>query len=241
MRHRLKFFAILASSFVLIISMCSVQLHSISKKGKWQYLFDGKNLNEWHSYNKDRVIGWFIEDGMLTTDGSGGDLTTNREFGDFDLQFEFKIPPASNSGVFYKVIEKPEILRTVHSGPEYQIIDDTGYIVKDAQGNVIGLKETQKTGANYDMDPPLTDKGFKPAGTWNIGRIVVEGDHVRHYLNKKLIVEYNYGSADWLKKVNESKYGEMPYATPHHKGRIALQSHNAKEKMWFRSIKIKEL
>lgn len=241
MQHRFKFFTILTSLSLLIISMCSFQAQSITKKGKWLYLFDGKSLNEWHSYNQDRVIGWFIEDGMLTTDGSGGDLTTNKEFGDFDLQFEFKIPPASNSGVFYKVIEKPEIKRTVHSGPEYQIIDDTGYIVKDAQGNVIPLKETQKTAANYEMDPPLTDKGFKPAGTWNVGRIVVKGDHVKHFLNNKLIVEYHYGSADWLQKVKAGKYADLPYATPHHMGRIALQSHNAKEKMWFRSIKIKEL
>lgn len=232
---------VLSILMLALLSLTTINTTAFAQKNKWHYLFDGTHLNEWHSYNQDRAIGWFIEEGMLTTDGSGGDLTSNKEYGDFDLQFEFKIPPGSNSGVFYKVIEKPEIKRTVHSGPEYQIIDDTGYIVKNAQGENIGLKDTQKTAANYDMHPPLTSKAFKPAGTWNKGRIVVKGSNVKHYLNGKLIVDYQYGDEAWLQKVKESKYGELPYAIPHHKGKIALQSHNAKEKMWFRSIKIKEL
>lgn len=211
------------------------------QKGKWTWLFNGTSLEHWHSYNQDKVIGWMIENGNLTTDGSGGDLTTNQEFGDFDLRFEFKIPPASNSGVFYKVIERPDIKRTVFSGPEYQIIDDLGYIVKNAKGEQIPLLETQKSGANYDMHPPLTDKGFKAPGTWNKGRIVVKGSQVKHYLNGKLVADYEYGSEEWKKKVQESKYKDMPYAEPHHAGKIALQSHNAKEKIWFRNIKIKEL
>ncbi|GAA4435789.1 DUF1080 domain-containing protein [Ravibacter arvi] len=215
---------------------------SFVKKSKWIELFNGKDLNSWHSYNQDKVTGWMIEDGFLTTDGTGGDLTSNQEFGDFDLRFEFKIPPASNSGVFYKVIEKPEIKRTVHSGPEYQIIDDTGYIIKGANGEQIALKETQKTGANYDMHPPRDASAFLPAGTWNKGRIVVKGAHVQHFLNDKLVVDYQYGDDAWKKFVKESKYNEWPhYATPHHRGKIALQSHNAKEKMWFRNIRIREI
>lgn len=212
-----------------------------SKKGKWIDLFNGKSLAGWHSYNQDKATGWRIEDGMLTTDGSGGDLTTDAEYGDFDLRFEFKIPAGSNSGVFYKVLEKPEIKRTVFSAPEYQIIDDTGYIIRTAQGEQISLKETQKTGANYDMHPPLDKTAFKPAGTWNKGRIVVEGAHVKHYLNGKLVADYQYGDTAWQKLVQESKYSEWPYAIPRHRGKIALQSHNAKEKMWFRNIRIREL
>jgi hypothetical protein len=227
-----------ATTLLLSIFLCSgTHAAPPTKKGSWEYLFDGKSLEAWHSYNQDKVVGWMIENGFLTTDGSGGDLTTNKEFGDFDLRFEFKIPPASNSGVFYKVLEQPDIKRTVFSGPEYQIIDDTGYVVRNAQGEVIPLKDTQKTGANYEMHPPLTTKGFKPAGTWNKGRIVVKG----HYLNGKLLVDYVYGDEEWKALVEQGKYKEWPYANPRHSGKIALQSHNAKEKMWFRNIKIKEL
>lgn len=241
---KISFPTSVVKAFGLLLFLASfgfISKHPIHLKEKWATLFDGKTLTGWHSYNQDKVVGWMIEDGMLTTDGSGGDLTTDKEYGDFDLRFEFKIPTGSNSGVLYKVIEKPEIKRTVHSAPEYQIIDDTGYIVKNAQGEQISLKESQKSGANYDMNAPLDKTAFKATGTWNTGRIVIEGSNVKHYLNNKLVADYTYGDANWLKQVQESKFKDWPYATPHHKGRIALQSHNAKEKIWFRNIKIKEL
>lgn len=231
----------IALAGILFLLAGFISTETLQKKTRWVSLFDGKDLREWHSYNQDKVVGWMIEDGMLTTDGSGGDLTTNKEYGDFDLQFEFKIPPASNSGVLYKVIERPDIKRTVFSAPEYQIIDDTGYVIKTAGGEQISLKDTQKTGANYDMNPPIDNTAFKPAGTWNKGRILVEGSHIRHYLNDKLVVDYQYGDENWKNLLKKSKFVEWPYANPHHKGKIALQSHNAKEKIFFRNIRIREL
>lgn len=227
---------------ILFLSLAAFKIQTASpEKGKWIWLFNGKSLDGWHSYNQDKVVGWRIEDGMLTTDGSGGDLTTNNEYGDFDLRFEFKIPPASNTGVFYKVLETPEIKRTVHSAPEYQIIDDTGYVVRNAKGEQIPLLDTQKSGANYDLHPPLDKTAYRPAGTWNKGRIIVQGSHVQHYLNGKLVADYQYGDAEWQRMVQESKFKDWPYATPRHRGKIALQSHNAKETMWFRKIRIREL
>lgn len=206
---------------------------------KWVTLFDGKELKGWHSYNQDKAVGWFIEDGTLTTDGSGGDLVTDKEYGDFELEFEFKIPEGSNSGILYKVIEKPEIKRTVFSAPEYQIIDDKNYVVKDASGKNVRLKPGQLTGANYDMNPPSDPTAFKPAGSWNTGKIVVKSDHVQHYLNGKLVADYVYGGEEWKAGLEKSKFKDWPYATPHHKGKIALQNHNAKEKVWFKNIRIR--
>jgi len=232
----LKFFRLIAAlGAVGIISA------AFSSYGDWETLFDGKVLKGWHSYNQDKVVGWFIENGTLTSDGSGGDLVSDKEYGDFELEFEFKIPEGSNSGVLYKVVEKPEIKRTVFSAPEYQIIDDKNYVVKDENGKNIGLKPGQLTGANYDMNPPSDPTAFKPAGTWNSGKIVVSGNQVKHFLNGKLVADYEYGGEAWTANVAKSKYKDWPYAAAHHKGKIALQNHNAKEKVWFRSLKIKEL
>jgi hypothetical protein len=229
--------------FKLIAALGLVGIISagVGPSGGWEILFDGKVLKGWHSYNQDKVQGWFIENGTLTSDGSGGDLVTDKEYGDFELEFEFKIPEGSNSGVLYKVIEKPEIKRTVFSAPEYQIIDDKNYVVKDENGKNIGLKPGQLTGANYDMNPPSDPTAFKPAGKWNSGKIVVAGNQVKHYLNGKLVADYEYGGEAWMTNVAKSKYKDWPYATAHHKGKIALQNHNAKEKVWFRNLKIKEL
>ncbi len=212
-----------------------------AKPGKWVNLFNGKNLDGWHVYNQSNTEGWGVENGLLTSTGKGGDLVTDKEYGDFDLEFEFKIPPQSNSGIFYKVIEKPEITRTVYSGPEYQIIDDKGYIVKGANGERIPLLPTQLSGANYDMHPPKDPNVFTIPDKWNKGRIVVRNNQVQHYLNGKLVVDYEYGGEEWKRKVAAGKYKGMPYEEPHHRGKIALQNHNAKEKIWFKKIRIKEL
>jgi hypothetical protein len=178
------------------------------KKGKWVTLFDGKTISGWHSYSKDTAVGWLIEDGSLTPDGTGGDLVTDKEYENFDLEFDFKIPPGSNSGVLYKVVEKPEIKRTVFSGPEYQIIDDKGYVWKSADGKILRLKDSQLSGANYDIDAPTDLAAVKPPGEWNKGRIVVYNNRIQHYLNGRKIVEYQYGSDDWKAKLSKSKFAE---------------------------------
>ncbi|MGG7665540.1 3-keto-disaccharide hydrolase [Dyadobacter sp. BHUBP1] len=224
----------------LLLNIIIAVVAGFRVSGDWVVLFDGTKLDGWHSYNQRQAVGWFVENGTLTTDGTGGDLVTDKEYGDFELEFEFKIPKGSNSGVLYKVIEQPDIKRTVFSAPEYQIIDDQNYVVKDSTGKNIGLKPVQLTGANYDMNPPLDATAFKPAESWNTGRIVVSKEHVRHFLNGKLVADYQYGDATWQAKVAKSKFRDWPYATAHHRGKIALQNHNAKEKVWFRNIRIRE-
>ena len=206
---------------------------------KWTSLFDGKTIKGWHSYHKEGVVGWYVEDGAMTPDGTGGDLVTDKEYENFDLEFEFKIPKGSNSGVVYKIIDNPDIKTTYMSGPEYQVIDDKGYL--DAEGKPYKLKDTQMTGADYDMIPPADFNVVKPVGEWNKGRIVVNKNHVEHYLNGKKMVEYEYGSEAWKALVAKSKFANWPYATPHAKGKIALQNHSPKERVWYRNVQIREL
>jgi hypothetical protein len=223
----------------LLIPCLLLSTLALAKPPKWTSLFDGKSIKGWHSYHKDGVVGWNIEDGTLTPDGTGGDLVTDKEYENFELEFEFKIPKGSNSGVVYKVIDSPDIKSTYLSGPEYQVIDDNGYI--DPSGKLIDLKEVQLTGANYDMQPPSPKGTSKPAGEWNKGRIVVNNNHVEHYVNGKKVVEYDYGSDAWKAMVAKSKFANAPYAQAHAKGKIALQNHSPRERVWYKNIQIQEL
>ena len=241
---------IITSLTLVTIQPLNADNYKIVKKPKWVTLFDGKSITGWHNYNKEGSAGWLIEDGLLTSDGTGGDLTTDKEYENFELEFDFKIPPGSNGGVLYKVTEQPDIKRTVFSGPEYQIIDDNGYVFRngqgepikvDAKGEVLKLHDVQLTGANYDINPPSDLTAVKAPGEWNKGRIVVNRNHVEHFINGKKVVDYQYGDENWKAMVSKSKYADWPYAKPHAKGKIALQSHNAKEKVWFRNIRVKEL
>lgn len=209
------------------------------KKSKWTSLFDGKTIKGWHSYHKEGVVGWYVEDGAMTPDGTGGDLVTDKEYENFELEFEFKIPKGSNSGVVYKVIDSPDIKSTYMSGPEYQVIDDKGYL--DGDGKPYKLKDSQMSGANYDVIPPADFDAIKPVGEWNKGRIVVNNNHVEHHLNGKKVVEYEYGSDAWKAMVAKSKFASWPYVQPHAKGKIALQNHSPKERVWYRNVQIREL
>ncbi len=214
-------------------------LLSLRQTDKWTTLFDGKSITGWHSYHKDGVVGWSIENGALTPDGTGGDLVSNKEYGDFDLEFEFRIPAGSNSGVIYKVADRPDLKTTYMSGPEFQIIDDKGW--RDAANADFRLADNQLTGADYGLIAPTNLSLLKPVGEWNKGRILVSNNHIEHYLNGKKVVDYTYGSDDWKAMVAKSKFADWLYATPHATGKIALQNHSPKEKVWFRAIRIREL
>ncbi len=233
--------SLLSAAFLCTLLACNQQSDDQQADTQdtetWQTLFDGTSTDSWHTYHSDSVKGWMIMDGALMSHGGNGDLVTNEEYGDFEMEFDFKIPPKANSGVIYKVIEDPENA-THYSGPEYQVIDDEGYPPFNDNGKMVLINDKQKTGANYDMQAP-SEQAARPAGEWNQGRIVVKDNHIEHWLNGKKVVEYDYGSDAWKEQLANSKFKEWAYATPHAKGKIALQDHG--DEVWYKNIRIRPL
>jgi hypothetical protein len=158
-----------------------------------------------------------------------GDIISTGEFEDFDLYLEWAIEEGGNSGILFHVIEN-DYPATYYSGPEYQLIDDTGYPGK--------LENWQKTGANYAMHDP-GDKILKPVGEFNSSRIVVHNGQVQHYLNGDLILKYNLWTDDWKERVQNGKWKDYPGYGTAIKGHIGLQDHGSMVK--FRNIKIRDL
>ncbi len=231
MKHKINVF------IALVLTMTISTVYA-SKPGKWRKLFDGKTTNGWHTYGKPNTNGgWMAMDGTLMTHGKSGDLVTDEEFENYILEFEFKATPKGNSGLIYKVIEDPQH-PPYYSGAEYQIIDDDGYPPFNDGGKMVTISDKQKTAANYDMQPPST-KAVKPAGEWNKGKIVIDGNHIEHWLNGVKVVEYEYGSDTWKEQLAKSKFAKWAYATPHAKGKISLQDHG--DSVAFRNIRIKTL
>jgi 3-keto-disaccharide hydrolase len=199
--------------------------------GEWRPLFDGKTTAGWRGFmSKDIPDGWKAVDGALTRVGKAGDIVTVDQFDDFELTLDWKIAKGANSGIFYRVVENPQDDSMWMLAPEYQIIDDKGYPEK--------LKDTQHTGANYDLQPPGRDVS-KPAGEWNSTRIVANGKHVEHWLNGVKLVEYEIDSPEWKGLVAKSKFKDHPRYARAPKGSIGIQDHGD----WaaFRNIKIREL
>jgi len=198
--------------------------------GPWQPLFDGKTTAGWRGWRQQTMpAGWQVVDGVLTRVDKAGDLVSLREFSDFELEVEWKIPPKANSGIFYRVVEHPDDTEMWMAAPEYQIIDDAGYPAP--------LKPTQKTAANYDLQPPGVD-ATKPAGAWNATRIVARGAHVEHWLNGRQIVAYELWTDAWKALVAGSKFKDSPRYAMAKSGRIGIQDHG--DRIMFRTIRIRE-
>jgi len=206
-------------------------LSDVEKLEGWQLLFDGKSLENWKFFNDGEVTGWKIVDGMLENSGvgsdHGGDIITKKQYQNFELLLEWNVSPKSNSGVFYHV-QEGQTDAIYKSGPEYQLIDDVGWPEP--------LEPWQNSGANYAMNPPEGAEKVA-AGQWNTTRIIVNGTLVEHWLNGKLVVQYELWGKDWLarkaagKWANEPKYGMAKI------GSIGLQDHGGLTK--FRNIKIR--
>src|SRR5438270_2909814 len=77
-------------------------------KAGWVLLFDGKTMTNWVDPRQKTPPGdaWSIEDGTLKAAKSPRireDLFTERTFRDFELVFDWRISPAGNSGVKYRI------------------------------------------------------------------------------------------------------------------------------------------
>ena len=236
MRHFIFSLFILS---LLIIQGCSSKdspINVLSKKEikqGWELLFDGESVDNWKRFNGGEVTGWKIIDGILHNSGigsdHGGDIITKKEFQNFELYLEWKIAPESNSGIFFHV-QEGVVNYMSQSGPEYQLIDDNGWPTK--------LKDSQYSGANYDMHAPEGAK-VVPLDEWNKTRIIVRGPHVEHWLNGDKVVEYELWTDEWYNLKNQSKWSDNPNYGAAKTGHIGLQDHGGLT--MFRNIKIREI
>src|SRR5215467_419766 len=125
------------------------QLTEEDKAGGWKLLFDGKTTHGWHSFKAKEVRpgGWEVKDGWLHCFGKengGGDIISDAEFQNFDLQWEWKQVSGGNSGLKYFVLES----RSSPLGHEYQMIDD------ERNGDAKLAQGKRVTGAFYDVLKP---------------------------------------------------------------------------------------
>jgi hypothetical protein len=205
------------------------------KKDGWILLFDGKSTKGWHGYNlKIFPDCWAIEDGALTMNTQGAaeslDIVTDKSYKSFVLSLEYKLTKAANSGIIFQIAEDPKYKFPYETGPEFQVIDHQNWPDK--------LEDWQLNGANYAMYPPLA-KPYKTLGEWNQLCLIVDGNSVTQILNGVVVAKYEKYSDDWTKRRNSGKWTAFPDWGKFDEGHISLQNHGTK--VWYRSIKIKEL
>ena len=204
-------------------------LTDAERRAGWRLLFDGKTTEGWRGYMQDTMpSGWQVVDGVLARVAPARDIVYQEKFKNFELLVDWRIAPRGNSGIFYRGIEGPEAI--YYSAPEMQVLDDTGH--------ADGQSELTSAGAVYGLYP--APRGIvKPVGEWNTARILVQGNHVEHWLNGKRIAAYELGSADWSARVAQSKFKQWPEYGKATEGYIGLQEHG--NWIGYRNIKIRVL
>lgn len=196
----------------------------------WVVLFDGKSTDSWRGYGAKGFPerGWVVRDGALIHEagGGGGDLISQRRFGNFELELQWRVGPRANSGILYRVVETSE--PSYHTGPEYQILDDAGHRTGADTG----------AAALYGLATPQ-DKTLRPTGEWNDARIVLVGDRIEHWLNGKKVVDVDCTDPGYRERLAKSKFAAWKGFNAHRRGHVCLQDHG--DEVAFRGIRIREL
>ena len=126
-------------------------------------------------------------------------VVTSSPVTDFELEFDWKAADGANSGVFYRVQEGQDRAKPWHTGLEYQLLDDAN--------NKEGLIDSHRAGDLYDLLAG-TERVVRPAMAWNHSRIVVVGTKIEHWLNGRLMVAEDTGTAAWDELVADSSLAQ---------------------------------
>ena len=171
-----------------------------SAPGPWRSLLEDHSAPAWRGWKEPGLpAGWHVEGGVLSKDGKVDDLVTDGTFGNFELELEWKIGKAGNSGIFYRGTREYDHI--YWSAPEYQLLDD-----ENTEDGKSRLTAAGSAFALYSAPAGVV----LPFDQWNKSRLVVKGNHVEHWLNGKKVVQYELKSADWTSRVAASKFSSYP-------------------------------
>ena len=197
--------------------------------GPWRSLLEDHSAPAWRGWKEPGLpAGWHVKGGVLSKEGNVDDLVTNDTFANFELELEWKIGKAGNSGIFYRGTREYDHI--YWSAPEYQLLDDAN--TEDGKSR---LTAAGSAFALYGAPEGVV----LPFDQWNKSRLVVKGNHVEHWLNGKKVVQYELRSADWKSRVAASKFAAYPNYGLATTGLIGLQGDHPGA-LAIRGIRIRE-
>jgi hypothetical protein len=198
-------------------------LTPLEKEEGFVALFYGENLDNWIG-NKESYI---VKDGVINvkpSEGSGGNLYTEKEYSDFIFRFEFLLTPGANNGLG---IRTPLTGDAAYVGMELQILDDTAPVYAN-------LQPYQYHGSVYGVIP--AKKGFlKPVGEWNYQEVEIRGTKIKITLNGTVIVDGDIAGPRDIGTMDKNDHPGLKNT----RGHIGFLGHGSELK--FRHIRIKDL
>ncbi len=201
----------------------SSRLTEDEKKQGFEMLFDGSNLDKWVG-NK---AGYLVEKGTMVVNpagGSGGNLYTANQYGDFEFRFDFQLTPGANNGLG---IRTPTEGDAAYVGMELQILDNEADIYKN-------LNTYQYHGSVYGVIPAR--RGFlKPVGEWNEEVVIAKGSRIKVILNGQVIMDGDIKEASLHGTADHRDHPGLHNP----KGHIGFLGHGSVVR--FRNIRVKTL
>lgn len=191
---------LLIAAVVLWVSSLAVKAQEQSPPEGFRSLFNGKDFTGWHgmphydprklaamkeedrkaqldAWLKDTLEHWRVENGEIVNDGKGPYLTTDAEFGDFELLIDYRTVAAADSGIYLRANPQVQIWDFTRAGGKWNRAADKG------SG---GLFNSPK---RFPGQEPLV-LADKPFGEWNRFRIRQVGARTDVWLNDQLVVDH---------------------------------------------------
>jgi hypothetical protein len=240
--------------FLLTVLLAPASLLAADSSGtappepaEMQSLFNGKDLAGWDG---DPRL-WSVKDGVLRGEttaenpakGNTFILWTKGTTKDFDLRLSFRCNAANNSGIQYRskhITDDKVSNKWVVRGYQHELRNETelpsvaGFIYDEGgkRGRIclVGEEATwEKDGKKLVKNDLIDQAGYAKLfklDDWNDVVIVAKGNHIQHYLNNRLVLDFKDNSPD--QALTE--------------GILALQLHAGKP-MWveFKNIRIRDL
>lgn len=209
-------------------------------------LFNGKDLTGWDG---DPRL-WSVREGAIhgettpenVTNGNTFLIWQGGELGDFEVRLSFRCNAANNSGIQYRsrhITDESARNKWVVRGYQHEIRNENtlpnvpGFIYDEGgkRGRICQVGEQATWGGDGkqvvgNLINADEFKGLMKIDDWNDVVIRAEGDHIRHWLNGRLVLDFT------------DKEPSLALS----KGVLALQLHAGKP-MWveFRDIRLKRL
>ena len=230
---------------IALLSILVVACNSSKKEAKpladqdWEVLFDGSSTDAFRGYgiNEFPEGVWIVENGILMTnpDTANRDLITKKRYKDFELEYEWAVDTAANSGVFFHMQENLSMEAGNGNSPnwmdnfEIQILEDTYFYDTTA---------IRSAGSLYDLISP-TNKKLNPIGEFNKAVLSHKSGHVAHWLNGDKVLEFTIGSPAMDSLLAVSKFKENHDFHTDKEGHLMFQHHG--QKVYFRNIRVRPL
>lgn len=172
---------------------------------------------------------WSVADGAITYDGKGMSLCTAKDYGDFEMYVDWKIPPGADSGIYLRGTPQVQIWDPWDPRTKEKPIPETPEDWVTAYKNGRNLGSGGLWNNRRSRNTPLVLADNKP-GEWNTFLIRMVGEKVSIWLNGKLIVDRTVLESFWDKTGESRVFRE---------DQIELQHHGSE--LFFKNLYIREL